>query len=117
MERDLEKEIREVLPPEHKDCKIVYTVSCNCFQLVKSEAVVDSIFSTLLALTLLALWGYSAYWVFTAEEVSTLMWVSFWLSLGSLLMMLVVAVNKSAAIHKIEYKRYRNQKPDWFSIY
>jgi hypothetical protein len=121
MERDSdeaarEQALRDELPEDLRKAKIVYSVSCNCFELVKNEATVDYVMSTVLALTLLALWGYSAYWVFTAEEVTALMWVTFWLTVGSLLMLLVITLNKSSAVHKIEYKRYRNQAPDWYSL-
>lgn len=119
MDRDpdaAEAAVRAQLPEEVRDSKIVYSVSCNCFGLVRTEAVVDHVMSTVLALTLLAQWGYVAYWVFTSEEVTALMWVTFWLTLGALLILLVIAVNKSAAVHKIEYKKYRNEKPEWFSL-
>jgi len=115
-DEDLNKRIRDVLPEEYKHCEeVVVHVSCQCFELVRTEAAVDTVLMIVLALILVALFVYAAYVVLSQTTVTAFDWTVFWLALGSLFALLALSVNKNSAVHKIKYKAHRNQVP-WYEV-
>ena len=93
----------------------VVRVSCNCFELVRVESFRDTVFSVILAGLLLAIWIYAACLVFGDAHPPTVAWVSFWVSLAALVILVILECNKWAAVHKIRYKRNRD-RAKWFTL-
>jgi hypothetical protein len=103
-----------MMPDKYKHCdEVIVHINCDCFGLVQVEARLDTVFMVIIAALLLAIFVYAAYIVLSQDSVSAFDWSMFWLSLASLFGLLALSINKSSAIHKIKYKRYRNSKP-WY---